>query len=148
MSTWRASRKARRATASSGRGGTPPAAGGRPVTDDLTTDLSRIENAFVISRNTAFTYKDKPVDAKQIGRELGVCYLLEGSVRRSGDQIRVNAQLIDDLGRAVRSNCGRSVCSPDDITSRIAVALDLELVSAKARRPTEHPDARDYIFRG
>ena len=61
---------------------------------------------FVISRNTAFTYRSKPVDTKQIGRELGVRYLLEGSVRRSGNQLRVNAQLIDAaptriLGRAV-----------------------------------------------
>jgi TolB-like protein/class 3 adenylate cyclase len=65
------------------------------ITEDLTTDLSRISDMLVISRNTAFTYKDKPVDAKQIGRELGVRYLLEGSVRRSGKQVRVNAQLID-----------------------------------------------------
>ena len=53
------------------------------ITDDLTTDLSHLEGSFVISRGTAFTYKDKPVNAKQIGRELGVRYLLEGSVRRS-----------------------------------------------------------------
>jgi TolB-like protein/DNA-binding winged helix-turn-helix (wHTH) protein len=65
------------------------------ITDDLTTDLSRVANMFVISRNTAFTYRNKPVDAKHIGRELGVRYVLEGSVRRSGDQVRVNAQLID-----------------------------------------------------
>src|SRR5262249_31341116 len=65
------------------------------VTDDLTTDLSRIAGMVVISRNTAFTYRNKPVDAKQIGRELGVRYVLEGSVRRSGNQVRVNAQLID-----------------------------------------------------
>ena len=65
------------------------------ITEDLTTDLSRIADMFVISRNTAFTYKDKPVDTKQIGRELGVRYVLEGSVRRSGNQVRVNAQLID-----------------------------------------------------
>jgi adenylate cyclase len=65
------------------------------VTEDLTTDLSRIEGSFVISRNTAFTYKDTPIDTKQIGRELGVRYVLEGSVRRSGNQVRVNAQLID-----------------------------------------------------
>src|SRR4029077_2115004 len=65
------------------------------ITDDLTTDLSRVANMFVISRNTAFTYRNKPVDAKHIGRELGVRYVLEGSVRRSGDQLRVNAQLID-----------------------------------------------------
>jgi TolB-like protein len=65
------------------------------ITDDLTTDLSRISGSFVIARNTAFTYKGKPVSAKQIGRELGVCYVLEGSVRRSGSQLRFNTQLID-----------------------------------------------------
>ena len=65
------------------------------ITDDLTTDLSRISGSFVIARSTAFTYKGKAVDAKQIGRELGVRYVLEGSVRRSGNQVRVNTQLID-----------------------------------------------------
>src|SRR5206468_4696254 len=65
------------------------------ITEDLTTDLSRIPDMLVISRNSAFTYKDKPVNAKQIGRELGVRYVLEGSVRRSGNQVRVNVQLID-----------------------------------------------------
>jgi hypothetical protein len=59
------------------------------ITEDLTTDLSRIADMLVISRNSAFTYKDKPVNAKQIGRELCVRYVLEGSVRRSGSQIRV-----------------------------------------------------------
>ena len=62
------------------------------ITEDLTADLSRIAGMFVISCNTAFTYKDKRVDTKQIGRELGVRYILEGSVRRSSNQIRVNAQ--------------------------------------------------------
>jgi adenylate cyclase len=65
------------------------------ITEDLTTDLSRIPDMFVISRNSAFTYKDKPVNAKQIGRELGVRYVLEGSVQRSGNLARVNAQLIN-----------------------------------------------------
>ena len=65
------------------------------LTDELTTGLSRIPNSFVIARNTAFTYKGKPVDAKAIGKELGVRYVLEGSVQPSGDQVRVNAQLID-----------------------------------------------------
>jgi adenylate cyclase len=65
------------------------------ITEDLTTDLSRIDGMFVISRNTAFTYRDKLVDTKQIGRELRVRYVLEGSVQRSGTQVRVNAQLID-----------------------------------------------------
>jgi adenylate cyclase len=65
------------------------------ITEDLTTDLSRIAGMLVISRNTAFTYRNKAADTKQIGRELGVRYVLEGSVRRSSSQVRVNAQLID-----------------------------------------------------
>jgi len=65
------------------------------ITGDLTTDLSRLANMLVISRNTAFTYRNKPVDTKQIGRELCVRYVLEGSVRRSGNRVRVNAELID-----------------------------------------------------
>ena len=65
------------------------------VTESLTTDLSRIRGAFVIGRNTAFTYKGKAVDLKQIGRELNVRYVLEGSVQRGGNRMRVNVQLID-----------------------------------------------------
>ena len=65
------------------------------VTENLTTDLSRIRNSFVIARNTAFTFKGKNVDAKEIGQELGVRYVLEGSVQRDGTRVRVNAQLID-----------------------------------------------------
>jgi adenylate cyclase len=65
------------------------------ITEDLTSDLSQIAGMLVISRNTAFTYRNKPVDAKQIGRDLDVRYVLEGSVRRSGNQVRVNAQLIE-----------------------------------------------------
>ena len=65
------------------------------ITEDVTTNLSRIAGMLVISRNTAFTYQGKQVDTKQVGRELGVRYMLEGSVRRSGNQIRINAQLID-----------------------------------------------------
>ncbi|HME86473.1 MAG TPA: adenylate/guanylate cyclase domain-containing protein, partial [Roseiarcus sp.] len=65
------------------------------VTENLTTDLSRIRDSFVIARNTAFTYKGKAIDAKQIGKELGVRYVLEGSVQRDQNRVRVNAQLID-----------------------------------------------------
>jgi TolB-like protein len=65
------------------------------VTEDLTTDLSRVEQMFVISRNTGFTYRDKPVDTRQIGRELSVRYVLEGSVQRSTNQLRVSVQLSD-----------------------------------------------------
>src|SRR5438128_857766 len=65
------------------------------IADDLTTDLSRIDGSFVIARTTAFTHKGKHIDAKQIGHELGVRYVLEGSVRRLGDRVQVNVQLID-----------------------------------------------------
>jgi len=124
------------------------------ITEDLTTDLSRISGMFVISRNTAFTYRNKPVDAKQIGRELGVRYLLEGSVRRSGNQIRVNAQLIDAetdthlWAERFDRDSGDLFALQNEVTSRIAIALNLALTSREAARPTEHPDALDYIFRG
>ena len=65
------------------------------VTENLTTDLSRIRNSFVIARNTAFIFKDKAVDTKQIAKELGVRYVLEGSVQRDQNRVRVNVQLID-----------------------------------------------------
>jgi adenylate cyclase len=124
------------------------------ITEDLTTDLSRIDGMLVISRNTAFTYRDKPIDTKHIGRELGVRYLLEGSVRRSGNQVRVNAQLIDaetdaHLWAERFDRDMREVFAlQNDITSRIAIALNSELVNAEAARPTDHPGALDYIFRG
>jgi adenylate cyclase len=124
------------------------------ITEDLTTDLSRIADMLVISRNTAFTYKDKPVDTKQIGRELGVRYVLEGSVRRSGNLVRVTAQLIDAETDAhlwaerFDHDMGDLLALQDEITSRIAVALNLELIGAGAACPTEHPDALDYILRG
>jgi adenylate cyclase len=124
------------------------------ITEDLTTDLSRIADMFVISRNTAFTYKNKPVDTKQIGRELGVRYVLEGSVRRSGNQVRINAQLIDAATDAhlwaqrFEGETSDLLALQDEVTSRIAIALDLELVSAESARPTDHRDALDYILRG
>jgi adenylate cyclase len=124
------------------------------ITEDLTTDLSRIADMLVISRNTAFTYQNKRVDTKQIGRELGVRYVLEGSVRRSGNQLRVTAQLIDAETDAhlwaerFDRDIGDLFALQNEITSRIAVALNLELVSAEAARPTEHPDALDFILRG
>jgi adenylate cyclase len=124
------------------------------ITEDLTTDLSRLADMLVISRNSAFTYRGKTVDTKQIGRELGVHYVLEGSVRRSGTQLRVNAQLIDAETDAhlwaerFDSDTGDLFALQNEITDRIAVALGVELVVAEAARPTEHPDALDYILRG
>ena len=124
------------------------------LTDDLTTDLSRLAGMFVIARNTAFTYKGKPIDAKQIGRELGVRYMLEGSVRQSSSRLRVNAQLIDAQTGAhlwaerFDRDTADLFALQDEITSRIANALDIELIGAEAARPIEHPDALDYILRG
>jgi TolB-like protein len=124
------------------------------ITDDLTTDMSRLDHQFVISRNTAFAYKDKRIDTKQIGRELGVRYLLEGSVRRSGNQVRVNAQLIDAETDAhlwaerFDRDTGDLFALQNEITGRIASALGVELIAAQATRPTEHPTAQDYILRG
>ena len=124
------------------------------ITEDLTTDLSRLPDTIVISRNTAFNYRKKPVGTKQVGRELCVRYVLEGSVRRSDNRVRVNAQLIDAetdahlwAGR-FNGSTADLLALQDEITSRIAVALNLELVAAEAARPTEHPDALDYILRG
>jgi TolB-like protein/class 3 adenylate cyclase len=123
------------------------------ITEDLTTDLSRIPNMLVISRNSAFTYKDKPVNAKQIGRELGVRYLLEGSVQRSGKQARVNAQLIGADADAhlwaerFDGDMAELFALQNEITSRIAIALNLEVISREATRPTDNPDALDYVLR-
>jgi adenylate cyclase len=124
------------------------------ITEDLMTDLTRLPDMFVISRNTAFTYRGKRVDTKQIGRELGVRYVLEGSVRRSGNQLRVNAQLIDSetdshlWTERFDSHAGDLFILQDEITSRIANTLNLELVRAEAARTTEYPDALDYVLRG
>ena len=124
------------------------------ITEDLTTDLSRLENMFVISCNTAFTYRNKPIDTKRIGRELGVRYVLQGSVRRSGSRVRISAQLIDAATDAhlwaerFDRDAGDLFILQNEITGRLANALGVELIAAEAARPTEHPDALDYILRG
>jgi adenylate cyclase len=124
------------------------------ITEDVTTNLSRIEGVLVISRNTAFTYQNKRVDTKQVGRELGVRYVLEGSVRRSGNRVRVNAQLIDAATDAhlwaehFDGDTSDLFALQDEITARIGNTLNLELTAAEAARPSERPDALDYILRG
>jgi len=124
------------------------------ITEDLTTGLSRVAGMFVISRNTAFTYQGKRIHTKQIGRELGVRYVLEGSVRRSANQIRVNAQLIDAETDAhlwaerFDGDIGDLFALQNEITSQFASALGVELIAAEAGRPSEHPRALDYILRG
>lgn len=124
------------------------------ITDDVTTDLSRIADMAVISRNTAFTYRDRPIDTRQIGRDLQVRYVLEGSIRRSGNRIRVNTQLIDAqtdahvwADRTDYANDNLFELQ-DEVTGRIAAASNLRLIGAEAARPTDSPDALDYIFRG
>ncbi|HXZ16480.1 MAG TPA: adenylate/guanylate cyclase domain-containing protein, partial [Roseiarcus sp.] len=127
------------------------------ITDDLTTDLSHLNGSFVIARNTAFTYKGKLVDAKGIGRELGVRYLLEGSVRRLGEKVEINAQLIStETGAHVwadrfdgeRSKLGELQV---DVVARLANSLGVELIKAEAlrsmRERPNNPDAADLAMR-
>ena len=128
------------------------------ITDDLTTDLSRISGSFVIARNTAFTYKGKSVDVKQIGRELGVRYVIEGSVRRTGDQVQVNVQLIDaESGAHVwadRFDTDRQDLAEaqSEITGRLARSLSVELVRDVGRRIEQEKEVssnvRDLVMRG
>ena len=126
------------------------------VTESLTTDLSRIRNAIVIARNTAFTFKGKPVDVKTIGRELNVCYVLEGSVQRGGNRMRVNVQLIEtefgqsSVGRAVRQaarrslrHAGRNRRAAGECTERPACRR--RGATRRRRRP---PNSMDLYFQG
>jgi TolB-like protein len=115
------------------------------ITDDLTTDLTRVDGSFVIAHTTALTYKGKTVDAKQLGQELGVRYVLEGSVRRLGKQVQVNVQLIDaDSGSHIwadrfetdRSNLPKA---ESDITNGLAWTLKVGLIQAARVRPNGLP---------
>jgi TolB-like protein len=126
------------------------------VTESLTTDLSRISGAFVIARNTAFTFKGKAVDVKKLGRELNVRYVLEGSVQRAGKRLRVNVQLIDaETGNHLwAERFDKPIADlfdmQDEIVSRLANTLNAELIAAEARRAerSPHPDAMDLYFQG
>ena len=126
------------------------------VTESLTTDLSRISGSFVIGRNTAFTYKGKHVDLKQIGRELNVRYVLEGSVQRSGKRLRVNVQLIDAESGAHlwAERFDKPVADlfdmQDEIVARLASQLGTQLIAAEARRAERapHPDSTDLHYQG
>jgi adenylate cyclase len=124
------------------------------ITDDLTTDLSRIADSVVIARNTAFTYKGKEVDARKIGRELGVRYVVEGSVQHSGKEVRINVQLVDAATGAqlwaerFDRDLGDLFALQNEITARVARALQSQLAIAEAARPIAHPDALDFILRG
>ena len=129
------------------------------LTDELTTSLARLarlRGSFVIARNTAMTFKGKPVDAKAIGKDLGVRYILEGSVQPSGDQMRVNAQLIDaGSGEhlwAEQFDTPRAdlLQTQDAIVRHLARAMDVQLIAAEAARlkrtPAANPDAQDLAL--
>jgi TolB-like protein/class 3 adenylate cyclase/Flp pilus assembly protein TadD len=126
------------------------------VTESLTTDLSRMIGSFVIGRSTAFTYKGKHVDLKRVGQELGVRYVLEGSVQRSGNRMRVNVQLIDsETGIHLwAERFDKPVADlfdmQDEIVARLANRLGTELVTAEARRAERapHPNSMDLYFQG
>jgi TolB-like protein/tetratricopeptide (TPR) repeat protein len=126
------------------------------VTESLTTDLSRMAGIFVIGRNTAFTYKGKHVDLKQVGRELGVRYVLEGSVQRAESRMRINVQLIDAetgnhlWGERFDKEVADLFDMQDEIGARLANQLGTELVTVEARRAARapHPDSMDRYFQG
>jgi TolB-like protein/class 3 adenylate cyclase/Tfp pilus assembly protein PilF len=126
------------------------------VTESLTTDLSQMSGMLVIGRNTAFSYKSKPVDLKQIGRELNVRYVLEGSVQRSANRMRVNVQLIDaESGNHLWADRFDKPVTDlfdmqDEIVARLANALNAQLITAEARRAERapSPDSMDLYFRG
>jgi TolB-like protein/class 3 adenylate cyclase/Tfp pilus assembly protein PilF len=127
------------------------------ITEGLTTDLSRISGTFVIARSTAFTYKGKPADVKQIGRDLGVRYVLEGSEQHSGNQVRVNAQLIDAETSAhlwadqFDADRAKLLLMQDDIVTRLARAVEIQLSAVDAARVEQTPpgnlDAEDLARR-
>jgi TolB-like protein len=126
------------------------------VTESLTTDLSRIRGAYVVARNTAFTFKGKPFDVKTIGRELNVRYVLEGSVQRGGNRMRVNVQLIDaETGNHLWAERFDKPLADlfdmqDEIVARLANTLNAQLVAAEARRAEQapNPDSMDLYFQG
>src|SRR5271154_3964329 len=128
------------------------------ITDDLTTDLSHLPDSFVIARNTAFTYKGRAANVKQIGRELGVRYVLEGSVRRVGEKITVNAQLIStETGAHVWADRfdgerGKLGQLQVEFVARLANSLGVQLIEAESLRATRerpsNPDAVDLAMQG
>ncbi|MFN4142422.1 MAG: adenylate/guanylate cyclase domain-containing protein [Aestuariivirga sp.] len=126
------------------------------ITENLTTDLSRIPRSFVIARNTAFTFKGKNTDVKQIGKELGVRYVLEGSVQRHQNRVRVNAQLIDATTGAhiwadrFEEDVADLFKLQDEVVARLANSLGYELIKAEAnsRAGSKNPDTIDLELRG
>jgi len=128
------------------------------ITESIITALSNVSNLFVIARNSTFTYKGKPVKVQQVAEELGVRYVLEGSVQRSGDRVRITAQLIDALkghhlwAENYDRRFGDIFVLQDDITENVTVALQVKLTEGEQARikrgHTENPEAYEYWLRG
>jgi TolB-like protein len=128
------------------------------IVEDVTTALSRFRNLFVISRNSSFTYKGHAVDIKQVGRELGVRYVLEGSVRKAASRVRITAQLIDAASGAhlwadrFDGALEDIFALQDQVTERVVGAIAPKLEQAEIerakRKPTRSLDAYDYYLRG
>ncbi len=128
------------------------------MTEDLTTDLSRIPGSFVIAPNTAFTYKGKPIDVRQVGHDLSVRYVLQGSVRRITDSVRINAQLVDAENASqlwaerFEGQVAQLAKVQDHVTQRIAGAMNVALIDAEIQRALRerpnNPDAVDLTMRG
>ncbi len=126
------------------------------VTESLTTDLSRIRGLFVIARNSAFSYRGKSTDVRQVGHELNVRYVLEGSVQRSVNRLRVNVQLVDaeTANHLWAERFDKPVADlfdmQDEIVSRLANTLSSQLIEAEARRAERslHPNSMDLNFQG
>ncbi len=120
------------------------------MTEDLITDLSKVSGLFVIARNSVFTYKGKPVKVRQVAEELGVRYVLEGSVRRAGDEVRINAQLIDAMtgGHLWAERYDGSLADvfalQDKVTRQIVTALALKLTAGAEQIPQETDNAAAY----
>jgi len=128
------------------------------ISEDIITDLSKLSELYVIARNSSFTYKGKPVDVKQVGRELGVRYVLEGSVRRAGNRVRVTGQLIDAANGAHvwADRFDRDLTDifavQDELTREIISALKIKLSEGEkaliAAGGTKNVEAHDYFLKG
>jgi len=128
------------------------------MAEDIITDLSKLSGLFVIARNSSFQFRGGAVDVKQVGRELGVMYVLEGSVRRAGDQVRINAQLVDAQsgGHLWAERYDGTLADvfklQDQVTKRIVTALSVNLTAQdrllQSQIETQNPEAYDAFLRG
>ncbi len=111
------------------------------ITEDIITDLSKLSKLFVVARNSSFRYKGRTIDPKRVGRELRAKYLLEGSVRRAGDQLRISAQLIDaQTGGQIWAECydgklADTFTLQDKVTARIIEAMAIKLGAEERKKP-------------